>query len=141
MLVSACHSLRMGQRERAMDELSAFRHALDRHFLMEERIVFPAFEQALPSALGDVVPPTMEMRAEHQRMRAVALRLADSLAEGDNVAFFKHAQALALAICQHSEKEDVFLYRPIDRLPKHRRDALLETMRAFSASNPLDSTV
>lgn len=139
LLVSACHYHRQELRERAMDELIAFGRALERHFLLEETIVFPAFEQALGPALGGAVAPTATMRDEHQRMRAVALRLADSLAEGDSVAFFKHAQVLALAMCQHGEKEDAFLYRPLNRLPQHRRDALIEAMRAFDAGNAFDN--
>ena len=59
----------------ARRDVAAFRYALERHVLIEERIIFPAFERALGSAAS----PTAAMRADHLRVRAVAQRLANAV--------------------------------------------------------------
>jgi iron-sulfur cluster repair protein YtfE (RIC family) len=125
----ALQSVRGARWRQAGLDMAAFQHALERHLLVEERILFPAFERAI----GHAVSPTAAMRAEHLRIRAVAQRLSDTAASGDMNAFFKHAEALLLVLHQHDEKEEGVLYPMIERVLAHRSASLLDAMQAFGA--------
>ena len=109
--------------------MRAFQHTLERHMLIEEQIIFPAFDLAL----GHAESPTLGMCAEHLRIRAAAGRLADAVAAGNSDAFVKHAETLLLTLHMHSEKEDGVLYPMIDRLLTGRGPELLAAVHAFSA--------
>lgn len=111
----------------AGEHMAAFQHALERHLLIEERILFPAFERAIGSALS----PTAAMRSEHLRIRAVAQRLANTVNSGDMASFIRHAEALLLVLHQHSEKEEGVLYPMIERVLAHRSAGLVAEMQAF----------
>ena len=124
---AALQSVRSARWRQAGLDMAAFQHALERHLLVEERILFPAFERAL----GHAVSPTAAMRAEHLRIRAVAQRLNDTASSGDMNAFFKHAEALLLVLHQHDEKEEGVLYPMIERVLAYNSASLLEAMRAF----------
>ena len=113
----------------ARREIAAFHYALERHLLIEERIVFPAFE----FALGHAVSPTVTMRAEHLRIRAVAQRLTDAVDAQSAQDFIKHAEALLLTMHLHSEKEEGVLYPMIERVLARRCPDLLGAARAFGA--------
>lgn len=106
---------------------AAFRYALERHLLIEERIIFPAFEVAL----GHASSPTDAMRAEHLRIRAVAQRLADAVDARSPQDFVRHAEALLLTMHLHSEKEEGVLYPMIERVLGRRCPELLDAARAF----------
>lgn len=107
--------------------MGAFQHALERHLIMEERIVYPAFERAL----GHAMAPTAAMRAEHLRIRGMTQRMADSVRERDRGAFVKHAEVLLLVMYQHGEKEEGVLYPMIERVLAHSCRDLVSAMRAF----------
>lgn len=113
----------------ARREMAAFQYALERHLLIEERIVFPAFE----SALGHAASPTAAMRAEHLRIRAVAQRLMDAVDAVSAHDFVKHAEALLLTMHLHSEKEEGVLFPMIERVLARRCPDLLRAARTFGA--------
>ena len=112
---------------RARNEMAAFHEALERHLLIEERVLFAAFEEALGHAVG----PTAAMRSEHLRIRAVAQRMSESVKERDGRAFAIHAEVLLLVLHQHSEKEEGVLYPMIERVLGRRCQDVLARMRAF----------
>ena len=114
--------------------MAAFQHALERHLLIEERILFTAFERAI----GRATSPTDAMRAEHLRIRAVAQRLSDTVGAGDMGGFVKHAEALLLVLHQHSEKEENMLYPMIERVLAHGSVELVSAMQAFGACDVRD---
>jgi hemerythrin-like domain-containing protein len=119
----------------ARQAMAGFQHALERHLLMEERILFPAFELAL----GHAFSPTANMRAEHLRIRSVAQRLADSVQACDRIEFTTHAEALLLVLHQHSEKEEGMIYPMIERVLAHRRQQVLAALRAFGTPAACES--
>ena len=133
LLTRACASVRAARWTQAVRELADYADAIERHLLLEERIIFPAFEAAIARVAGKAVPPTAEMRAEHLRIRAVVQRMRNSLHGCDTVAFFDHADSLALFISLHSEKEEGMLYPLIDRMLQHQREELVAAMTAFGA--------
>ena len=110
--------------------MQAFGQALERHLLIEEQIVFPAFEFALGR---NAMSPTGAMRAEHLRIRAVVQRLAEAVDAVNGRDFVKHAEVLLLTMHGHSEKEEGVLYPMIDRVLGRRWPSLLRDAQAFNA--------
>lgn len=109
--------------------MAAFQHALERHMLIEERILYPAFERAI----GRAASPTDAMRADHLRIRAMAQRLSDAVAACDMDAFISHAESLLLLQHQHSEREEGVLYPMIERVLVHNSAEVLGAMQAYGA--------
>lgn len=124
---TAQQSVRGARWRQAGLDMAAFQHALERHLLIEERILFPAFERAI----GREVSPTAAMRTEHLRIRGVAQRLSNTVATGDMATFIKHAEALLLVMHQHSEKEEGVLYPMIERVLARSSADLVASMQAF----------
>ena len=129
LLLQAQQSVRGASWRQARLDIATFQHALERHLLIEERILYPAFERAL----GHAVSPTAAMRAEHLRIRAVAQRLSDTVGAGDMEAFVTHADVLLLVLHQHSEKEEGVLYPMIERVLARSSAELVNAMRTFGA--------
>ncbi len=129
LLREAQQSVRGASWPQAKHDIAAFQHALERHLLVEERILYPAFERAI----GSDVSPTAAMRGEHLRIRAVAQRLANTVDAGDLGAFVKYAEALLLMLHQHSEKEEGVLYPMIERVLARSSAELVSEMQAFGS--------
>lgn len=129
LLRTTQQSVRGADWRQARLDMAAFQHALERHLLIEERILYPAFERAI----GRAVSPTAAMRGEHLRIRAVAQRLSDTVLARDMGSFVQHAESLLLTLHQHSEKEEGVLYPMIERVLARSSAELVGAMRAFGA--------
>ncbi|ATQ76980.1 hemerythrin HHE cation-binding protein [Massilia violaceinigra] len=135
LFASARHAVRKGLWREAGHAFATFCHALERHLLMEERIVFPAFE----NAIGAASAPTASMRSEHLRIRGVVQRLSNALRERDTEAFLDHADTLGIVLYQHSEKEEGVLYPMIERVLAPSCHKLVAAMQAFGAMDDMAS--
>ena len=102
-------------------EFDAFRAALERHFAMEEGVLFAAFEDRTGMTGG----PTMAMRAEHDQMRELLATLADAVAAGDADEYLGQSETLNVLMQQHNLKEEQVLYRMMDEHLGADADALL----------------
>ncbi len=127
LFVHAHNAARAGDWFTCEQAYPVFRSALERHLLIEEKILFPAFEAAVAHAKDY----TATMRSDHLRIRGVTQRLAESLRERDRIAFLDHADTLGVVLYLHSEKEEGVLYPMMERVLAPRRDALIEAMHAF----------
>jgi len=128
LMRSADEQVRAGHWLAARQAMGAFQGALERHLLVEERVLFPAFE----AALGRATSPTDAMCGEHLRIRAVAQRMAESVIDRDGRAFAIHAEVLLLVLHQHGEKEEGVLYPMMERVLGDRCQDVLEQMRSFA---------
>lgn len=108
----------------AASHLSEFERLLERHFAMEEQVLFPAFEQATGSTQG----PTAVMRIEHAHIRELIAALKDAQAAGAREDFLGCADTLNTLIQQHNMKEEGILYQMTDRLLASRRVELVREM-------------
>ncbi|NHZ65797.1 hemerythrin domain-containing protein [Massilia sp. CCM 8694] len=135
LFADARRAVRKGLWREAGNCFAAFCHALERHLLIEERIVFPAFE----NAIGAASAPTAAMRSEHLRIRGVAQRLSNALRERDTEAFLNHADTLGIVLYQHSEKEEGVLYPMIERVLAPSCHKLVAAMQAFGAMDQMAS--
>lgn len=88
-----------------------FSNHLNTHLLMEESVLFPAFEQATGSTAG----PTSVMRMEHEQMRALMNDMQSALQSKDCSSCQGIAETLMFLIQQHNMKEEHMLYPMADQ--------------------------
>lgn len=101
-----------------------FHHAMQRHFQMEERVLFPSFEAKTGQTLG----PTEVMRMEHAQMRDLLQGMEAALAAQDEQKYLGLSETLNMLMQQHNLKEENVLYPMSDRVLASERDGLIRQM-------------
>jgi iron-sulfur cluster repair protein YtfE (RIC family) len=101
-----------GNWEQASTQFDRFRDELDKHFRMEEQILFPQFERATGNAGG----PSAVMRMEHEQLRELLKSLAVLVMEKDKDGFLGTSETLLILMQQHNMKEEQMLYPMTDRM-------------------------
>jgi len=88
-----------------------FLNKMERHFMMEEQVLFPAFEQQT----GIIQGPTTIMREEHQQMRQLLMQIQWALDEKQRDEFLDTCETLLIMMQQHNMKEEGMLYPMCDQ--------------------------
>jgi len=101
-----------GDEARAAQAFAVFAEAMERHFRMEEEVLFPAFEAATGMSGGG---PTAVMRMEHSQMRHVLTELDEVSERGDLDRLLNLGDTLLMLVQQHNAKEEGMLYPMADR--------------------------
>lgn len=130
LLISTELGIRQQDWETAALRYQEFSDATLRHFTAEERILFPAFEQATGSTAG----PTSVMRSEHQQIREILASLDTALAGRNAEDFYGLADTLNIMLQQHNMKEEGILYPMAERMLPQLSDDLLEAMNHMDAT-------
>ena len=101
-----------GDTSAALKAWQRFTEAMERHFQMEEQVLFPAFEEATGMHGHG---PTVVMRMEHQQMRGVLATMEEAAAAEDLDLLLDHGDTLLMLIQQHNAKEEGMLYPMSER--------------------------
>jgi len=88
-----------------------FSKKLMHHFEMEERVLFPEFEQATGITEG----PTAVMRSEHLQMRSLITVLERAIESQDDEQCQGIAETMMIMMQQHNMKEEQMLYPMSDQ--------------------------
>ena len=105
--------------ESASEAFNAFIDAMERHFGIEEQVLFPAFEEETGMQTG----PTEMMRMEHEQMRTLFAEMKDAVEQQDSDNYLGAAETLLIMMQQHNMKEEQILYNIMDqRLPEEVND-------------------
>ena len=96
----------------------------DRHFQLEERVMFAEFEQKTGMTQG----PTQMMRHEHTQMRALMKDLLDAIDENNNDKFFGTSETLMILMQQHNMKEEQMLYPMAQQHLSAESERIIEMM-------------
>jgi len=115
--------------EAAENLTAAFQAAMERHFNMEEQVLFPAFEQQT----GIVQGPTQMMRSEHQQMRRLLFQLKDAMERQAEDDFLDTTETLLIMMQQHNMKEEGILY-PMSDEQLSGVDQIIAGMENFPAT-------
>lgn len=91
---------------------TAFNDAMERHFRMEEEVLFPGFERAAGATAG----PTEVMRSEHAQMRDLLARMSAAVEYQDQDEYLGCSETLLIMMQQHNAKEEQMLYPMADQL-------------------------
>ena len=105
----------------------AFAAATERHFHMEEEVLFPAFEAATGMSGG----PTMVMRMEHVQIRGLLSQLATLVTAGAHRRVLDLGDTLLMLVQQHNAKEEAMLYPMADRAVGHHWEEIRAELAAY----------
>jgi hemerythrin-like domain-containing protein len=92
--------------ESSKEACQAFVNETERHFQMEERVMFLEFEAKTGMTQG----PTAMMRHEHSQMRSLMQQMLDAIDAGNKDKFFGLSETLMILMQQHNMKEEQMLY-------------------------------
>ncbi len=106
-------------------QFNTFHQATERHFSMEEEVLFPAFEQATGMTMG----PTQVMRSEHVQMRQLFSEMQDALSRQDGDRYLGLSDTLMVLMQQHNMKEEQMLYRMADQALADSVSEVLDRMQ------------
>lgn len=118
--------------ERGGTCFGAFNDAMEHHFSMEEKVLFPDFEQR---SGGGSAGPTHVMRMEHAQMRELFADMRASVEGQERDAFLGMSETLLVIMQQHNAKEEQMLYRMADQILGDRVSDVIDRMAAVTASS------
>jgi hemerythrin-like domain-containing protein len=113
--------------EEAKSQFDKFSADLLHHFDMEEKVMFPVFEEVTGMSQG----PTMVMRMEHSQMRSILDDLEADIEKKDKNHFFGVSESLMMLMQQHNMKEEQMLYAMADMHLGSRVSKVIEDMKAL----------
>lgn len=126
--VAAENLVDAGNLTEALQRFKAFRDDMERHFAMEENVLFPAFE----SATGMRAGPTVVMRSEHQQMRGLFAEMDEALAAANADEYLGLSETLLMIMQQHNFKEEQILYMMADQALGADVEAVITRMQAVA---------
>jgi hemerythrin-like domain-containing protein len=106
------------------DAYEVFAEATERHFQMEERVMFLEFEQKTGMTQG----PTEMMRQEHTQMRALLGEMGKAIDSKDTDKFFGNSETLMILMQQHNMKEEQMLYTMAQQHLSAESDRIVDMM-------------
>jgi hemerythrin-like domain-containing protein len=116
-----------GDWDLSAEKLNKFITDLLHHFDMEEKVMFPTFEDVTGMTQG----PTMIMRMEHDQMRQLLNALQEDLEKKDKNHFFGVSESLMMLMQQHNMKEEQMLYAMADVHLASLLPQVIENMKAI----------
>ncbi|HEY8428385.1 MAG TPA: hemerythrin domain-containing protein [Sandaracinaceae bacterium] len=118
-----------GSFEDAAARFAEFRCGLDRHIDVEEKVLFPVFEDATGMTHG----PTAVMRHEHVQIRRGMADVSDALARRDADGVRASIGALEDVLSTHNLKEERVLYPMTDEAvgDDRAREELVRQLQAY----------
>jgi hemerythrin-like domain-containing protein len=130
LFAQAEESVAKTQWAHAATEFADFKAAMERHFTMEEQVLFPTVEERTGQTMG----PTQVMRMEHQQMRQVFADMQDSLTQQDSEQYLGLSETLLMLMQQHNAKEEQILYPMSDQVLGDDVPSILNQMRTQGES-------
>ena len=110
--------------EDAKEVCAEFMSETERHFQMEERVMFLEFENKTGMTQG----PTAMMRHEHDQVRALMKQMEEARASGNKDKFFGLSETLMILMQQHNMKEEQMLYTMAQQHLNNDSDRIVEMM-------------
>ena len=131
---SKCDDLFAKMEEKAGESLTAarelcqdFRNETERHFQMEERVMFLEFENKTGMTQG----PTAMMRQEHTQMRALMSQMLEAIDADNKDKFFGLSETLMILLQQHNMKEEQMLYPMVQQYLSGESDCVVDMMNSL----------
>ncbi len=113
--------------ENAKEAYKVFVADTERHFQMEERVMFLEFENKTGMTEG----PTAMMRHEHAQMRSLMQQMGEALEAGNKDKFFGLAETLMILMQQHNMKEEQMLYSMAQQHLSAESDRIVDMMESM----------
>ena len=113
--------------ESAKEAYELFAGETERHFQMEERVMFLEFEQKTGMTQG----PTAMMRQEHTQMRSLIKEMGAAIEAKDKDKFFGNSETLMILMQQHNMKEEQMLYTMAQQHLSAESDRIIDMMQSM----------
>lgn len=113
--------------ESAKKAYEAFAKEAERHFQIEERVMFLEFEQKTGMTQG----PTAIMRHEHAQMRNLIAEMGKAIEAKDKDKFFGNSETLMILMQQHNMKEEQMLYPMAQQHLSAESERIVEMMQSI----------
>lgn len=111
----------------ARQEYQKFHQSMKQHFEMEEKVLFPDFEEVQGSDMG----PTHVMRLEHEQMYTLMDNIQTALDAENKDEFMGEADTLLMFMQQHNAKEEMMLYPISDQILAPQSEEVISRMQAI----------
>ena len=111
----------------SIEECKKFIDRTERHFQMEERVMFVEFEKKT----GMIEGPTQMMRHEHTQMRNLMKQMLEALEAGDKDKFFSNSETLMILLQQHNMKEEQMLYPMAQQHLSAQAEHIIDMMQSI----------
>lgn len=111
-------------------EGTEFLQRLRQHIQVEERLLFPAFEEGTGMTAGG---PSVQMRVEHEQMAPILQQMDAALAARDATGFQLSTKALFDILVPHNQKEEQMMYPMLDEAAGAEAGALLAQAREMAS--------
>ena len=128
---SRCDELFAAMEDAVADDINTasqayeiFAGETERHFQMEERVMFLEFETKTGMTQG----PTAMMRQEHTQMRSLITEMAKAIENKDKDKFFGNSETLMILMQQHNMKEEQMLYTMAQQHLSAESDRIVDMM-------------
>lgn len=105
---------------------NTFRHDMERHFHMEQEVLFPALLEA-----GGPAGPVQVMLMEHAQMNDLIGQLGAALADKNAQQYGGVSETLLIVMQQHNLKEEQILYTIADRILAATRESVISRMQTI----------
>ena len=113
---------------RAQAEFEKFAQQMERHFQMEDDMLFPEFDRKTGHSGG----PTMVMRMEHNQMRVLMHEMRTALESKDAQQYLGVSETFLVLMQQHNFKEEGILYNMIDQVLGDQVEKLVSQMESMA---------
>jgi len=100
---------------------------MEHHFQMEERVLFPTFEEKTGMTQG----PTQMMRMEHSQMRQLIKEIGEAVENDDKERFFGLTETMMIMLQQHNMKEEQMLYTMVQQHLEADSDQIMMMMESM----------
>jgi len=104
-----------------------FASATERHFLMEEQVLFRYIERTMGNSGG----PIAVMRMEHSQMRSLLQTMAEMLEQENKDGFLGEAETLLILMQQHNMKEEQIVYPMAERILATGQEQVIAEMESL----------
>ena len=92
---------------------SEFLSRITAHIAVEERLLFPAFEERTGMSGGG---PTAVMTEEHRAMGVLFDQMRAAVATNDTTGYLRASGQMMEILIQHNQKEEMMMYPMLDRV-------------------------
>jgi len=128
LFASAEDAVAQSDWDQGLTRFTEFNNAMERHFRMEEEVLFPSIE----SATGITAGPTEVMRSEHRQMRNLLAQMSMALEHKDQDDYLGCSETLLIIMQQHNTKEEQILYPIADQSLSQDVDNVIRSMAGIA---------
>ncbi len=111
----------------AKEVTQTFINETEKHFQMEEKVMFLEFETKTGMTQG----PTEMMRHEHTQMRSLMAQMLEAIDADNSDRFFGLSETLMILMQQHNMKEEQMLYPMAQQHLSEESDRIVTMMESL----------